>query len=89
MVAVVGLEAALFEARQIEGADRLADQRKLRNQVVRRRWPMRLVVGIKLVAECDFRLVEDDGEVGRPVIRRHVAQQLPEHIAKTEHGIDL
>ena len=86
---IVGLEAALLEARQIEGADRLANQRKLRDQVVRRRRPVRLVVGIKLVAEGDFRLVEDDGEMGRPVIRRHVAQQLPQHVAESEHGIDL
>jgi len=86
---VVGLEAALFEARQIERAHRLADQWKLRNQVVRRRRPVRLVVGIKLVAEGDFRLVEDDGQMRRPVIRRHVAQQLPQHVAEPEHGIDL
>jgi hypothetical protein len=24
-----------------------------------------------------------------PVVRRHLAQQLPQHIAKAEHGIDL
>ena len=33
---VVGLEAALLEAGQVEGAHRLADQRELRNEVVRR-----------------------------------------------------
>ena len=86
---VVGLEAALLQAGQIEGANRLADQRELRNQIVRRRRPVRLVVGIELVAEGDFRLVEDDGEMGRPVVGRHVAQQLPQHVAEAEHGIDL
>ena len=86
---VVGLEAALLEAGQVEGAHRFADQRKLRDQVVRRRRPVRLVVGIELVAEGDFRLVEDDGQMGRPVVRRHVAQQLPQHVAEAEHGIDL
>ena len=86
---IVGLEAALLEAGQVEGAHRLADQRELRDQVVRRRRPVRLVVGIELVAEGDFRLVEDDGQMGRPVVRRHVAQQLPQHVAEAEHGIDL
>ena len=86
---VVGLEAALLEAGQIEGAHRLADQRKLRDQIVRRRRPVRLVVGIELVAERDFGLVEDDGQMGRPVVRRHVAQQLPQHVAEAEHGVDL
>ena len=86
---IVGLEAALLEAGQVEGAHRLADQRELRDQVVRRRRPVRLVVGIELVAEGDFGLVEHDGEMGRPVVRRHVAQQLPQHVAEAEHGIDL
>ena len=86
---IVGLEAALLEAGQVERAHGLADQRKLRDQIVRRRRPVRLVVGIELVAEGDFRLVEDDGEMRRPVVRRHVAQQLPQHVAEAEHGIDL
>ncbi len=86
---IVGLEPGLLEAGQVEGADGLADQRKLRDQVVRRRRPVRLVIGIKLVAEGDFRLVEDDGQMGRPVVRRHLAQQLPQHVAEAEHGIDL
>ena len=86
---VVGLEAALLQAGQIEGADRLSDQRELRDQIVRRRRPVRLVVGIELVAEGYFRLVEHDGEMARPVVGRHVAQQLPQHVAEAEHGIDL
>ena len=86
---VVGLEAGLFEAGQIEGAHGVADQRELRDQIVRRRRPVRLVVGIELVAEGDLRLVEDDRQMRRPVVRRHVAQQLPQHVAEAEHGIDL
>ena len=86
---IVGLEAALLEAGQVEGAHRFADQRELRDQIVRRRRPVRLVVGIELVAEGDLRLVEHDGEMGRPVVLRHVAQQLPQHVAEAEHGVDL
>ena len=86
---IVGLETDLLKAGQVERAHRLADQRKLRDQIVGRRRPVRLVVGIELVAEGDFGFVEDDGEVGRPVVRRHLAQQLPQHVAKAEHGIDL
>ena len=40
---VVGLEADLLQARQLEGAHRRADERKLRTQVVRRLGPVRLV----------------------------------------------
>ena len=86
---VVGLEAELFEARNVEGAHRLADQRELRDQVVRRVGPVRLVVGIDLVAERALGLVEHDREVGRLVLRLHVAQQLPQHVAEAEHGVDL
>ena len=86
---VVGFKAGLFEAGQVECANRLADQRELRNQIVRRRRPVRLVVGIELVAERDFGFIEDDREMGRPVVRRHVTQQLPQHVAKAEYRIDL
>ena len=86
---VVGLEAALFEAGQVERAHRVADQRELRDQIVRRRRPVRLVVGIELVAERDLGLVEDDRQMRRPVVLGHVAQQLPQHVAEAEHGIDL
>ena len=34
---VVGLEAGLLEAGNVEGAHRFADQRKLRDEIVRRR----------------------------------------------------
>ena len=51
---IVGFEAAHFDARQIEGARGVADQRKLRDEVFRRRRAMRLVFGIELVAEGDL-----------------------------------
>ena len=62
---VVGLEAGLLEARQVEGAHGVADQPELRNEVGGRIRPVRLVVGIELVAEGMFRLVEHHGEMGR------------------------
>ncbi len=86
---IVGLEAHLFQAGQVEGAHRLADQRELRDQIVRGRRPVRLVFRIDLVAEGDFRLVEDDRQMRRPVVLGHLAQQLPQHVAEAEHGIDL
>ncbi len=86
---VVGLEAEHFEARNVEGARRVADQRKLRDQVFRRRRPVRLVVRIHLIAERALGLVEDHREVRRLVLRLHVAQQLPQHVAEAEHRIDL
>ena len=86
---VVGLEAVLFQARQVERLHRLADELELRLEVVGRIGPVRLVVGIHLRAERLFRLVEDDGEMGRPLLRLHVAQKLPQHVAEAEHGIEL
>ena len=41
---------------------RLADQRELRNQIVGRRWPVRLVVLIDFVAEAALGMVEDHGD---------------------------
>ncbi len=86
---IVGLEADLFQAGQVERAHRLADQRKLRDQVIRRRCPVRLVIGIELVAERDLGFIEHDRQMRWPVILRHFAEQLPQHIAEAEHGIDL
>ena len=86
---VVGLEAEHFQARNVERAHRLADQRELRDEIGRRVGPVRLVVLVELVAERVLGLVEDDREMRRLVLRLHVAQQLPQHVAEAEHGIDL
>jgi hypothetical protein len=86
---IVSLKAGLLQTGQVEGAHGIADQRKLRDQVVGRRRPVRLVVGIELVAEGDLGLVEDDGQMRRLLVLRHVAQKLPQHVAKAEHGVDL
>ena len=86
---VVGLEAGLFEAGNIEGAHRLADQRELRNEIVGWRRAVGFVFAIHVAAEGFFRLVEDHGQMGWPIVGRHLLQQLPQHIAEAEHGIDL
>ena len=86
---VVGLEAPLFEAGQVEGVHRVADQWELRPQIVRRIRPMRLIVGIHLGAERALGQIEHHGEMRRLFLRLHVAQKLPQHIAETKHGIEL
>ena len=48
---VVGLEPFLLDARQREGAGRLADQRELRDQILGRRRALRLVLVVQVVAE--------------------------------------
>src|SRR6202035_5105909 len=49
----------------------------------------RLVGGIHFGAERLFRQVEHHREMGRLVLRLHVAQKLPQHVAEAEHGIEL
>ena len=51
--------------------------------------PVRLVFGIDLGAEGLFRLVEHHREMRRLLVRLHLGQQLPQHVAEAEHGIDL
>ena len=58
-------------------------------QIVRRVRPVRLVVGIDLGAERLLRLVEHHRQMGRLLLRLHVAQELPQHVAEAEHGVDL
>ena len=86
---VVGLEPALLQARNVEGVYRLADQSELRDQVVGRGGAVGLVLGIEFGAEGLLGLVEHHGEMGRPVAVLHVAQELPQHVAEAEHGVDL
>ena len=69
--------------------DRVADQRKLRDQVVRRRRPVRLVFGIELVAEGDLadlskmtaRCVGPSPPCACPRSSFHSMLQKPEHRA--------
>ncbi len=84
---VVGLEALLLDAVHGEGAGRVADDLELRPQILRRLRPVRLVVGVDLVAERDGRVVEDHREMGRR-LAVGLAQQLPQHVAEAVHGPD-
>ena len=86
---VVGLEAVLLQARQVEGVHRFAHELELRPQIVGRIGPVRLVVGIHCRAEGLLRLVEYHREMGRPLVGFHIAQQLPQHVAEAEHRIEL
>jgi hypothetical protein len=86
---VVGLVARLLQAGHAEGPGRLAHQRELRDQVFRRRRPVGLVLGVELVAEGLLRMVEYHRQMGRRVVLRlHVDQQLPQHVAETGHRPD-
>ena len=85
---VVGLESVLFQAGNVEGVDRLADELELRAQIVGRIGPVRLIVGVHLRAERLLRLVEDHREMRRLVLL-HVAQELPQHVAEAEHRVEL
>ena len=81
---VVGLEALELDGRQVEGAGGLAHQRELRDQLLRRLAPVRLVGLVYLVAEGEPRRVEDH----RGMIRVGLPQDLPEHVGEAEHRVD-
>ena len=81
---VVGLEALKLDRRQVEGAGGLADEGELRNQLLRRLAPVRLVGLVDLVAEGEPRGVENY----RGVVRIGFPQDLPEHVGEAEDRID-
>ena len=83
---VVGLEALDLDARDVEGAGGLADKRELRDQVLGRRRPVGLVIGVDVVAEAGPALVEDDREVPGVATLDDIVHQLDEHVAKPGHG---
>ena len=76
---IVGLQPGFLDAGQRESTGRLAHQRELRHQILRRGGAVGLVGGEHLVAERGARLVEDDGKVRRPVGLVQVVRQLPQH----------
>ena len=80
---VVGLEAGEFDRRQPERARRVADQRELRDQRLRRVGPVRLVGGVDVVAEGGARGVEQHGDGVAPPRPR----QFVDHVAEAEHGV--
>src|SRR5207344_2661490 len=51
--------------------------------------PVRLVLVVELVAERALRGVEDDGEVGRPVLAVEAVGQLPQHGRVTVDRADV
>ena len=69
---IVGLIARQFDGGHIEGAGGVADQPELRPEIRRRLRPLGLVLGIDFVAKRLRGLVEDDGEMGRLLVRLHV-----------------
>ncbi|ODN72284.1 hypothetical protein A6302_00349 [Methylobrevis pamukkalensis] len=88
---VVGLEAGLFHAGDVEGLHRLADQRELRHEIGGGRRALCLVGGEEVAAEGRAGGVEDHGEMGRPDAGRGVvglAQQLPDHVAEARDRAD-
>ncbi len=75
---VVGLVAGLLDRLQPEGLHRLAHQGKLRLEIVGHLAAGALVVGVDLLAEGLLRLVEDDGQMGRPDADGALADELVE-----------
>ncbi len=86
---VVRFVPCLLEARNLEGAHRVANERELRNEVIGRGRPMRLVLLVHLRAERLLGLVEDDREMRRPFVRLHFLEQLPQHVAEAINRIHM
>ena len=76
---IVRLQPLHLDAGQAEGAGSVADQRELRDKVLRRLGPVGLVVLVDLVAETDPAGIEDHREVGRPVGLVEIGGELPQH----------
>ena len=85
---VVGLIAVLFDGGDVEGFDRIADQRELRDEFFGRRRTLRFVFVVDLVAKGFASGIENDGDVGWRFRRLALAQQLPQHGAKAVHRAD-
>ncbi len=83
---VVRFEALLFDAGDVERLHGVADQRELRNELVRRRRPVGLVLLIDRVAEGLARGVEYHRQVRRRLRGLRLAQELPQHGAEPVHG---
>ena len=76
---IVRLDIGLFDDRQGKGAGGIANQRKLRHQILGRIGAVGLVLIVEVVAEGMARLVEDDGKMRRPVRLVKIVGQLPQH----------
>ena len=76
---IVRLHAFLLDARQRKGARGVAGHRELGFQVFRRFGAMRLVFGIKIVAEGVRAIIEDHRHMRRAVGGVQIVDQLPQH----------
>ncbi len=79
---VVGLVVVALDARHREGVGRLAHQCELRDQVVGRRRPVRLVGLVDAAAEGEARGIEHHGDM----VGVGLLQQLQQHVGETENG---
>ena len=76
---VVGFKALLLDAGQGEGARRIADHRKLRDQILGRGRAVRLILVVHVVAEGVRPLVQDHRQMRRPLGLTQFFGQLPQH----------
>ena len=82
---VVGLVAVELQRRHAERPCGLAHQGKLRDQILRRRRAVSLVLVVELVAEGLLGAVEDHRQMGG-LLQLHLAEELPQHVAEARDG---
>ncbi len=85
---IVGLVTLHLDAGDVERLHRVADQRKLRDEVLGQVWAVRLVAVEQIVAEGARRVIEDHREMGRRTEFAGLAQELPQHAAEAMHRAD-
>ena len=88
---IIGLETRLLDRADPEGGRRLAHHGELGDQVLGRRRTVGLVEGVDVAAKGLAGTVEHDGEVRRRIVGMgvaHVADQLPQHVAKARDRPD-
>ena len=85
---VVGLIPIELDARHVEGLHGVTNERELRDELFRRRRPLRLVFRIDVVAEGVPSSIENNGDVRRRFRDLALAQKLPQHLAEAVHGAD-
>ncbi len=78
---VVGLDAVDAQLRKAERVDELPHRRDLRDEFVRHRCAMRLVLGVEIIAECPARRVNDERDVVGLRLERRA-----QHIDHAEQG---
>jgi hypothetical protein len=86
---VVRLEPALLDAGQRECAGGDADQRELRDEILGRGRPLRLVFVIEVVAEGVRALVQHHRQMGRPLRLVERIGKLPQHRRIAIDGADI